>query len=143
MKDSLYEAIGGLPTIERVHKIFYDKIYDHPWLQQFFKGFDQQAIEDKQTSFMGEKFGGPAYNGKPLRQVHENMFIPHELAELRHAILRDSLKEALVPEEQVERWLRIDKAFMQQVTKKSIASFYKDYPLKYKKRIIHPAPRKM
>lgn len=138
---SLYDAVGGLLTLQKVHKIFYDKIYVHPWLKQFFEGFDQQAIEDKQTSFMGEKFGGPVYNGKPLKQVHENMFIPQELADIRHEILRKSLDEAKVPQDLIERWLRVDKAFMQQVIKESIASFYRDYPLKYKQRIIHAKPR--
>ena len=140
MARSLYEAVGGLATLELVHKIFYDKIYEHSWLKQFFQGFDQQVIEDRQTSFMGEKFGGPAYIGKPLRQVHENMYIPQELADLRHEILRESLQEAGVSEELTNRWLRIDEAFMQQVIKKSISSFYKDYQFKYKERIIHPNP---
>jgi len=143
MGQSLYDAVGGLATLERVHKIFYDKIYDHPWLKQFFEGFDQQVIEDRQTSFMGEKFGGPAYIGKPLRQVHENMYIPQELADLRHEILGESLQEAGVSEELTNRWLRIDEAFMQQVIKKSISSFYKDYQFKYKERIIHPNPKEL
>jgi hemoglobin len=140
MKQSFYEQVGGLPTLQRVHKIFYDKIYAHPWLKQFFEGFDQQVIEDRQTSFMGEKFGGPDYIGKPLKQVHENMFIPQELADLRHEILRESLQEAEVPEELITQWLRIDEAFMQHVIKKSIESFYRDYKFKYKERIIHPKP---
>jgi len=138
--DSLYEAVGGLPTLQHVHKIFYDKIYAHPWLQKFFEGFDQQVIEDRQTSFMGEKFGGPAYIGKPLKQVHENMYIPQELADIRHEILRESLVEAKVPENLAERWLKIDSAFMQQVIKTSVESFYRDYHFKYKQRIIHSNP---
>ncbi|MDH3326175.1 MAG: group 1 truncated hemoglobin [Gammaproteobacteria bacterium] len=141
MGNSLYEDIGGLSTLEKVHRIFYDKIYDHSWLKKFFESFDQQVIEDKQTSFMGEKFGGPAYTGKPLKQVHENMYISQELADIRHKLLRDSLIEAELPEELADRWLRIDDAFMQQVVKKSIASFYRDYRFKYKQRIIHPEPR--
>jgi len=142
MKTSLYEATGGLETLQRVHKIFYDKIYAHPWLKKFFEGFDQKIIEDKQTSFMGEKFGGPEYIGKPLDQVHENIFIPQELVNIRHEILRQSLDEAKIPNDLSVRWLRIDEAFMKQVTKKSIVSFYRDYQFKYKQRIIHPAPKK-
>ena len=140
MKVSFYDEIGGLPTLKSVHKIFYDKIYVHPWLKKFFEDFDQQVIEDRQTSFMGEKFGGPAYIGKPLRQTHENMYIPQELAELRHEILSDSLSEFGLSDELIERWLRIDAAFMQQVIKSSVTSFYRDYQFTYKKRIIHPKP---
>ena len=135
MTDSLYEAVGGLPTLQHVHKIFYDKIYAHPWLQKFFEEFEQQVIEDRQTSFMGEKFGGPAYIGKPLKQVHENMYIRLELADIRHEILRESLCEAKVPEELAERWLRIDSAFMQQVIKTSVESFYRDYHTNLEKAV--------
>lgn len=78
-KQNLYDAIGGLPTIQKVHKTFYDKVYADDWLKQFFADFDQQIIENKQTSFMGEKMGGPKYLGKPLKQVHENMYISREL----------------------------------------------------------------
>ena len=104
MKLSLYEAVGGLPTLEKVHKIFYDEIYAHPWLKQFFAGHNQQAIEDRQTSFMGEKMGGPKYLGKPIKQVHENMYITQELYELRHEILNNALHKAGVSEELVERF---------------------------------------
>ncbi|HEC17991.1 MAG TPA: group 1 truncated hemoglobin [Gammaproteobacteria bacterium] len=140
MKQSLYDAVGGLPTLEKVHKVFYDKIYAHPWLKQFFAGHSQQAIEGRQTSFMGEKMGGPKYLGKPLRQVHENMYINRELAELRHAILRESLQEAGVTGELAERWLKIDQAFMKQIIKPSIEAFYRDYHFTYKRRMIIPKP---
>ena len=142
MEESIYDAIGGFSTLERVHKIFYDKIYEHPWLKKFFEGFDQKVIEDKQSTFMGEKFGGPAYTGKSIRQVHENMFISQELADLRHKILHESLIEAGISEDIQIRWLRVDAAFMKQVIKKSVESFYQDYHFTYKQRIFHLNPDK-
>lgn len=142
MKQSLYDAVGGLPTLEKVHKIFYDKIYIHPWLKQFFAGHNQEAIEGRQTSFMGEKMGGPKYMGKPLKQVHENMYITQELFELRQQLLRESLQEAGVTEELIERWLKIDNAFMKQIIKPSVETFYRDYHFTFKQRIIIPKPRK-
>lgn len=140
MKQSLYDTVGGLATLEKVHKIFYDKIYLHPWLKQFFAGHNQEAIEGRQTSFMGEKMGGPKYVGKPLKQVHENMYITQELYELRHAILNESLMEADVAEDAAARWLKIDDAFMKQITKKSVESFYRDFHFTFKQRIIIPKP---
>lgn len=141
MQPSLYEAVGGLPTLEKVHRIFYDKIYAHPWLKQFFAGHNQQAIEDRQSSFMGEKMGGPKYPGKPIGQVHENMYITPELAELRHRLLKDALAAAGVTEALAKRWLKIDSAFMRQITKHSIEHFYRDYHFTYKRRIIIPKPQ--
>ncbi|WP_455216818.1 group I truncated hemoglobin [Kaarinaea lacus] len=139
-KQNLYEAVGGLPTLQKVHKIFYNKVYAHDWLKQFFEGFNQQIIEDKQTSFMGEKMGGPRYLGKPLKQVHENMYISSELFELRHRLLQESLEEANVDPKLSDRWLRIDNAFMKQVHKPSMQTFYRDYQFPYKRRIIIPRP---
>jgi hemoglobin len=140
MKPSLYNAVGGLHTLQKVHKIFYDKVYAHPWLKHFFAGHNQEAIEGRQTSFMGEKMGGPKYLGKPIKQVHENMYITRELYELRHELLTESLIEAGVPKDLSKRWLKIDDAFMRQITKTSIESFYRDYHFTYKQRIIIPKP---
>jgi len=140
MKQTLYSAIGGLPVLRKVHKIFYDKIYAHDWLQQFFTGHDQKAIEDRQTSFMAEKMGGPEpYPGKEIKMVHEAMYITQELFDLRHALLEESLLEAGVEESLRERWLKIDSAFMQQIIKHSIESMYNN-DWKYKKPIIIPKP---
>lgn len=141
MKKSLYDEVGGKPTLDKVHKIFYDKIYAHPWLKQFFEGHDQAAIEGRQTSFMGEKMGGPKYLGKPIKQVHENMYLNQELMQLRHEILRESLQEVGVAAPLASRWLRIDKAFMKSITKDSIETFYRDYKFPYKQRIIIPKPQ--
>ena len=140
MKQTLYEEIGGLPTLQKVHKIFYDKIYAHDWLQQFFEGHEQKVIEDRQTSFMAEKMGGPApYLGKDIKMVHEAMYITDELFDIRHALLDESLKEAGVEDVLRKRWLRIDSAFMQTIVKDSIESMYNN-DWKYKKPIIIPKP---
>jgi len=140
MKQSLYDAIGGLATLQKVHKIFYDKIYAHEWLRQFFAGHNQQAIEDRQSAFMAEKMGvRGAYTGKEIKMVHEAMYITQELFDVRHALLEDSLKEAGVPEALRQRWLRIDSAFMQQIIKDSLESMYHN-DWKFKKPIVIPKP---
>lgn len=139
-KQSLYDAVGGQSTLQKVHKIFYDKVYAHPWLKQFFEGFNQQIIEDKQTSFMGEKMGGPQYLGKPIKQVHENMYLPEQLLDIRHNLLKESLQEAGVEPTLIVRWLKIDYAFMKSICKESIESFYRDYRFPFKRRIIIPEP---
>lgn len=140
MTQTLYEAVGGLPTLQKAHKIFYDKIYAHNWLGQFFAGHNQQAIEDRQTSFMAEKMGSPdRYLGKDLKMVHESMYITRELFDIRQGLLDESLKETGVEDELRERWLRIDSAFMQKIIKPSIEAMY-DNDWQYKKPIIIPKP---
>jgi hemoglobin len=137
---TLYETIGGLATLQKVHKIFYDKVYAHAWLQQFFSGHNQKAIEDRQTSFMAEKMGGPTpYPGKDIKMVHEAMYITRELFEIRKELLEDSLKEADIDEASRVRWLRIDSAFKQQIIKDSIESMHNN-DWKFKKPIIIPKP---
>lgn len=34
---SLYHAVGGKPTLEKVHKIFYDILYAHPGSGNIFR----------------------------------------------------------------------------------------------------------
>lgn len=141
MKQSLFDAIGGLPTLEKVHKIFYDKIYAHDWLKQFFVGHNQKAIENRQSAFMAIKMGGDVtYMGKEPKMSHRHMYLTQELIDLRTTLLRESLEEAEVPEPLIQRWLKIDNAFGRQIVKDSIESFYKT-TWKYKKRLIIPKPK--
>ncbi len=139
-KPSLFEAVGGLPTLERVHKRFYDKVYAHPWLGQFFAGHSQEAIEFRQTQFMGQKFGGPIrYTGHALELAHRRMFIPRELLLVRQGLLREALEEEGLAPELIERWLKIDRAFWKQVENDSLESFQR-IDLKYERPLIVPAP---
>ena len=138
LKPTLFEQLGGLPVLQRVHGIFYDKIYAHPWLRHFFEGHDQGAIEQRQTSFMATKMGANIpYWGKQPKMAHRHMYITHELFDIRHELLAQSLTEAGVDELLAKRWLRIDAAFRRQVVKDSIESFYRT-TWKYEKRIIVP-----
>jgi hemoglobin len=140
-KEKLFHAVGGLATLEKVHRIFYDKIYAHPWIGQFFADHDQVSIERRQTRFMAEKMGGDVmYPGKEMKMAHRQMFITEELFELRSQLLRESLAEADVPPALAVRWLKIDAAFKRQIVKDSIQSFYA-WTWKYEKRVIIPKPK--
>lgn len=139
-KQTLFDAVGGLPVLQWVHKIFYDKVYAHPWLGKFFEGHSQVAIEGRQTSFMAEKMGGPVeYMGKHPKMAHRHMYITEELFELRRQLLAESLREAGLSDELSERWLRIDSAFMNHIVNRSIAEFYQE-SFKYEQRLIIPKP---
>ncbi|MFC1750032.1 group 1 truncated hemoglobin [Pseudomonadota bacterium] len=140
MKESLFNLVGGMPTLEKVHKIFYDKIYVHPWLGKFFEGHSQESIERRQSLFMAEKMGGDInYLGKMPKMAHRQMFITEELFEIRRELLLESLQESGVPEALAERWLRIDQAFKKAIVKPSIEAFYQN-TFRYEQRVIIPKP---
>lgn len=127
-KLSFFIEIGGMATIKKVHKIFYDKIYADAWIGQFFKKIDQTVIEDQQSDFMAQSFGGPnLYLGKLPVATHKHMYITEELFELRRSLLEMSLIEAKVSPEHRERWLKIDGAFKHSIVKKSLADCEKRY----------------
>jgi hemoglobin len=121
-KNSLFEKLGGLPTLQKVHKIFYDKIYADAWIGQYFKEIKQEIIENQQTDFMAQAMGGPEkYCGAFPIPAHQHMNINEELFEHRHQMLKDSLKEAGVAPEHAEAWLKIDGAFKKGILKNSVA----------------------
>lgn len=136
MKQSLFDAVGGLPMLQKVHRIFYDKIYVHAWLGPFFEGHNQEAIENRQTQFMGQKMGGPiTYAGKDLELAHRRMYITHELLEARQLLLQEALEEANVQASLHNRWITIDHAFWKQLMNDSLESF-SQIDLKYEKPLI-------
>ena len=140
MKPSLFDAVGGMPTLEKVYRIFYDKIYSHPWIGQFFAGHSQESIEKRQVSFMAEKMGANVeYMGKGMEIAHEAMYITGELFSLRQSLLEASLQEAGVSEELRERWMRIDGAFRKKIVKGSLQSFM-NTRWAYQKHIVIPKP---
>ncbi|RLL53696.1 group 1 truncated hemoglobin [Mariprofundus sp. EBB-1] len=140
MKQSLFDMIGGLSAMERIHTSFYDKVYAHPWLGQFFEGLDQKFIELRQTQFMAEKMGSKApYLGKDLDVSHMRMYITEELLVVRQGLLREAIEEEGVAPELVTRWLKIDRAFWSKIKKDSLESF-KNIDLKYEQPMIVEKP---
>lgn len=133
MSDTLYDELGGKACLDRVHKIFYDKILVDPWLKGFFKDNEQWHLEIQQTEFMMRLFGGPIiYRGRMPKYAHIHMFIPEEVFMIRHQILEDSLKVARIPANLIERWLAYDMGLKLALVKKSTSECqgrYKNEPI--------------
>ena len=92
---TLFDRIGGLDTLRKVHKIFYDKMFAHPWLKQFFVEHPQEIFENQQTTFMAGLMGGPKiYAGKTPKMAHQNIVITDEMFETRSKILSASIMQA-------------------------------------------------
>ena len=113
-----YEAMGGTVMIEKISKIFYDKIYDHPWLKLYFKEISQDHIERQQVDFMQAALGGEnLYCGHTPPTAHKHMYITHALFEARQNLLDESFEEANTSELMIEKWQRIDDAFFIRIVK--------------------------
>ncbi len=124
-KTSLYQQIGGMDTLRRVHKVFYDKVYAHPWLGRYFADTRQDLIEEKQSRFMAEKMGAEdvRYIGHSPELAHRRMYISDELFDERQQLLRESLEECGVEASLIQRWLKIDGAFRRHIVNESLAAF--------------------
>ena len=120
LDDTLFKLIGGRPTLDRVHKIFYNKIYKHPWIGQYFQDIKQEIIEFQQSDFMSQTMGGPAiYLGQLPIPAHRHMMISEELFELRTNLLKEAFQEAGISEQTQQLWLKIDQAFKTGIAKKT------------------------
>lgn len=126
---TLYARLGGKNTFDRVHKIFYDKVYAHNWLRKYFTDKPQQLLEEQQTNFMIQIMGGPkCYGGKTAKAAHQHMFITEELFELRASLLSDSIIEAGIDDNLRVEWLNADAALKKAIVKTSLDQCIKSYP---------------
>ena len=103
-----FKELGGRQVLLDMAKVFYDKIYAHPWLGEFFKDISQEVIEIQQVDFLQGALGGErVYCGKLPIPAHKHMYITQELFDLRSEILIESLKEVNACQELIDRILKI------------------------------------
>lgn len=118
---NLLEEIGGEETVYRVHERFYEVMFNHPWLGQFFFGKSEEVLITKQTQFMVAAFNGPnRYTGDTPAFVHMHMFITDEVADLREQILRQAILDEGLSATIADRWLKVDQSFRSAIVKKSV-----------------------
>lgn len=117
----LLAEIGGEEGVYRVHERFYEVMFNHPWLGQFFFGKSEEVLIRKQTQFMVAAFNGPnRYTGDTPAFVHMHMFITDEMADLREQILRQAILDEGLSASVADRWLKVDQSFRPAIVKKSI-----------------------
>lgn len=140
--ESLLEKIGGRTNLEKMVKIFYDKVFAHPWLGKFFINVKQTTIESQQVEFMIGALGGPRiYMDKMPGDAHPHLMITNDLFDLRKSILIESLNEAKASKELIDRRIKIEEAFREKIVKKTLAECQKrivsdeilDFPNPFKK----------
>lgn len=118
ISNTLYERLGGRETLQRVHKVFYDKAFVHPWLSQYFQGKQQQLLEDQQTDFLTSITGGPKmYMGRAPKFAHQHMVISDELFDLRQQLLGDAISACGIADDLKKEWLAADNALRRAIVK--------------------------
>ncbi len=141
----LLQAIGGEAVVERIHRRFYEVMFEDEWLGRYFWGKSIDALVSKQTRFLVACFGGENhYNGETPAIAHMHMFITAEMADLREHLLRQAiLAEGLSPAI-ADRWLAVEAAFRPAVIKASPAECVMrcvgQQPINHKKPAGYPWP---
>ncbi len=68
---SIYEQIGGEPSMNAAVDIFYRKVLSDERIAGFFESTDMERQAAKQKAFLTMVFGGPVhYTGRDMRTAH-------------------------------------------------------------------------
>lgn len=120
-KKALFTQMGGRESLIKINQIFYDKVYQHPWLKLYFQAVPQAHIENQQVDFMEKVLGGEnRFAGKSPPAAHKHIFITEELFELRQQLLKEAFVEANASLELVDKWLMLDESFKRIIVKSAV-----------------------
>jgi truncated hemoglobin YjbI len=71
---SLYDQLGGAPTVEIAVDKFYMRVLSDDQLAEFFEGVNMTKLKQHQKNFITLALGGPnEYKGKDMRKAHEHL----------------------------------------------------------------------
>jgi hemoglobin len=91
---SLYTAIGGQETIDKLVEAFYPRVYDDPNLSPLFEG-DMNEIMRKQRMFLSQFLGGPPlYSMEFGPPAMQHRHLPFEVTPKRKEAWLRCMKEA-------------------------------------------------
>lgn len=118
--DTLFNEVGGMAAITRVHERFYTDMFADDWLGGFFATKNQASLVHKQTRFMAAAFGGPdEYRWESPALAHMHMHVSDEQADIRETYLRNAIRAEGFSASIEERWLATDQAFRPAIVKAS------------------------
>lgn len=73
---SLFDRIGGMPSVNAAVDIFYAKVIQDERINHFFRHIDMTRQSGKLKAFLAYAFGAPMqYNGKSMRAAHQHMHL--------------------------------------------------------------------
>lgn len=100
---TLFEKYGGFARVSRIVSAFYDKVVESPVLARYFEGVDMRRLIDHQTKFIAQAMGGPAsYSNQEIERVHAGLDVTDEAFREMHLLLRETLEDFEVEDEDVE-----------------------------------------
>ncbi len=124
----VYENLRDKEIIRKVNEVFYEKVYEHPWLSLYFKDVTQEFITSQQTDFITGAAGGPSkFSGRMPSNAHPHMFITEELYDLRTQLLKEAMQEVNAPIELQDFWLKLDESFKNKIVKNSLSECEKRF----------------
>jgi hemoglobin len=100
---SIYDQLGGQPTIDIAVDKFYEKVLSDPDLIEFFEGVSIDALKKHQRNFFTVALGGPnKYSGRDMRKAHEHLKLTDKHFNLVGKHLADTLTELGANKTQVQ-----------------------------------------
>ena len=89
---TIYEQIGGEPTIDKLIVAFYQRVLADPLLAPFFEHSSVEKLQTMQKAFFSIALGGPepdtkidlvrAHHGRGIESRHLSKFTEHLMATL-------------------------------------------------------------
>jgi hemoglobin len=73
---TIYERIGGAPSVETAVDLFYRKVWADPMLAGYFDGIDRARLKAHQRAFITAALGGVnRYEGRAMDKAHAGLGI--------------------------------------------------------------------
>lgn len=77
--NTLYKKLGGPSKINKISKMFYDKLLNDKRINHYFSDTNIDILISKQIKFLSFAFGGPnKWNGKSMSRAHKHLKITNE-----------------------------------------------------------------
>ena len=103
---TLYEQLGGQPTLKAILEDFYDRIFDDIMIGYLFQNQDKARLVDREVEWTGKLLGADiSYRGRSMREVHRDHRILKGHFERRFRLLENTLADHNVPVEVQAVWL--------------------------------------
>lgn len=77
---TLFDRIGGPAAVQLAVDKFYERVLQDDRVKHFFEGIDMARQREHQRAFFTYAFGGaPHYDGKTMRNAHQQLVKHHGL----------------------------------------------------------------